>query len=436
MPKKCILILLDGLGDRSYSMLDNRTPLQAARTPALDSLAKEGINGLFHASALGQALPSETAHFIIWGYDMAAFPGRGILEALGAGIDMSANDVALLAHFVGVSEKNGILVLDQAKPAAHKDEIDELIKRIRQFRENDIDITFHPTGGIRGILKLCGNVSPFITDTDPIGNGKPLVAVLPWMEFQRDTASQKTATALTRYLSWVYRQLGPHSVNLSRQKSGKPLLNGIVTQRAGRMKEIDPFVEKYGMRGLIIASGLVYWGLGTYLGLDIEKVTDTRNPGGDLEDRLQLAYTRLTDYDFIHVHTKTPDEAAHTKDPLVKKEVIESLDAGIGRVLKMITDDPDVLLIVTADHSTPSAGPLIHSGESVPLLIHGDGIRQDAIQTFDEVAAAQGALGGVRGRELMFLILNHLERSKLAGLMDTPADQPYWPGNYEPFRLV
>ena len=96
---------------------------------------------------------------------------------------------------------------------------------------------------------------------------------------------------------------------------------------------------------------------------------------------------------------------------------------------------PELLIVVAADHSTPSSGPLVHSGEPVPIIMHGSGIRRDRVEHYDEISAAGGALGFVRGKELMYLILNHLDRAKLQGIMDTPADQPYWPGRYDPMRV-
>src|SRR6056297_377091 len=110
MPKKCILILLDGLGDRSYAQLGGKTPLQAAHTPTLDKLAADGASGLYHPAAQGMALPSENAHFSLFGYDMTDFPGRGALEALGGGVRLSSADVALLAHFAGLSVQNNTLL--------------------------------------------------------------------------------------------------------------------------------------------------------------------------------------------------------------------------------------------------------------------------------------------------------------------------------------
>jgi len=434
MAKKCILILLDGLGDRSYEALNDLTPLQAAQTPALNRLARKGANGLYHAARLGQALPSENAHFSLFGYDHKAFPGRGALEALGAGIALTPEMVAVLAHFVSVTESpEGTLLLVDGKPDAPDDELQGLFQAVEHFETENTQIRLHPTHGFRGILTLDGPVAPFITDSDPIEKGRLLTAVLPWQAFADDPPSVNTANGLEAYLRWAYRALSRHPQNKNRRKKGRFPLNALVTQRAGQLKEISAFEQAYGLRGLSIASGLIYHGLAAYLKMDVRKAADTDDPGLDLAERLEMAMESLTDYDFIHVHTKMPDVAGHTKDPLFKKQVIEALDKGIGRLVERLVNDPELLVVVTADHSTPSAGPLIHSGEAVPLIFCGPGVRRDAVRHYDEISAAGGALGPVRGKELMYLVVNHLDRAKLHGLMDTPVDQPFWPGHAQPF---
>ena len=435
MHKKCVLILLDGLGDRSYPQLGHQTPLQAARTPVLDKLAEKGANGLFHAAIVGQALPSENAHFAMFGYDMAEFPGRGALEALGAGIDLSPEDVAVLTHFASLRERNGTLILEDGKPKASEDETADLIRVAKEYEHQGIRICFTQTEWLFGILTLQGDVSRFVTDTDPIQKGSPLVKPVPWADHEHDPAAQSTAAAISVYLSRIYHDLKEHPVNVSRMKKGGKAINGLVTQRAGQLKTVRPFAQKYGLRGLSISSGIIFQGLCAYVGIDSQKVADTGNPGKDMARRLTIANESLTDYDFIHVHTKTPDEAAHTKDPLAKTAVIESLDQGIGAAIEPLISDPEVFVIVTADHSTPSSGPLVHSGETVPLMFCGEGVRRDHVCQFNEISAASGALGGVRGKELIYLILNHLDRSKLQGLMDTPENQPFWPGSCNPFQL-
>jgi 2,3-bisphosphoglycerate-independent phosphoglycerate mutase len=140
-------------------------------------------------------------------------------------------------------------------------------------------------------------------------------------------------------------------------------------------------------------------------------------------------------YDFIHVHTKMPDEAAHTKKPRYKIEVIEALDRAMDFAAQTIVPDPETLLVVTADHSTPSSGAMIHSGETVPLTMVGRYPRRDMVTAFNEIDCAVGGLGPVRGKELMYLILNFLDRAKMKGLMDTTIDQPYTLGHYRPLTL-
>jgi 2,3-bisphosphoglycerate-independent phosphoglycerate mutase len=436
MPKKCIMILLDGLGDRSYAELDNRTPLQAALTPTLDQLARDGANGLYHAGLLGQALPSENAHFAMFGYDMEGFPGRGALEALGAGIPIDSGQVAVLTHFVHVSRSaDGMLLLEAGPHQAGDEEIHALVRSVETFSDGGIEVRLHHTHGLLGILTLTGPVTPFVTDTDPMMTHRPLMAVMPWATQAGDPDSRNTARILGSYLEWAHHTLQDHPVNTARRKKNLPPLNGLVTQRAGRLRKVAPFSESYGLRGLSIASGIIYQGLAAYLGLDFRKVADTAQPGNDLAQRLRMALALLPDYDFIHVHTKAPDEAAHTKNPASKTRVIEALDQGIGTVLDELTSEPDLLIVVAADHSTPSAGPLIHCGEPVPLIFCGPGIRRDKVHCYNEIDVAGGALGLVRNKELMYLILNHLDRVKLQGIMDTPVDQPFWPGRYEPLRL-
>ncbi len=435
MPTRCLLILLDGLGDRAYPEFKNQTPLQAAHTPYLDHLATIGANGSFHASRQGEALPSECAHFAIFGYAPESFPGRGPLEALGAGIDLAADDVAVLSHFASMQKRGKQLVLRNGKLSVEPEEIEQLIGLAAEFKHDGIRICFHHTHKAYGIVTLHGEVAPFFTDTDPVLEGMPLIEPLPFKGYEHDRGAGNSAAALKHYLIHLHRSLRRHPINLLRTRHGKDSVDGLVTQRAGRLKPVQSFQQRWGLAGLSMASGLVYQGLSRFVGMDFSEVNDSADPGGDLAQRIGEAHRALADYEFIHVHTKVPDEAAHTKDPVKKKTVIEALDAGLAQSLPPVLDDPDVLMVVTADHATPSAGPLVHSGETVPLVFCGQGVRPDDVRTYSETAAVRGALGQVRGTELMLMILNALDRAKLKGLMDTPVDQPYWPGRYKAFTV-
>jgi 2,3-bisphosphoglycerate-independent phosphoglycerate mutase len=431
---RCILVILDGLGDKGHPVLGGRTPLQAARTPHLDRLAARGMNGLYHAWLQGVALPSEMAHFLMFGYEREEFPGRGLIEALGEGLTMDRGEVALLARLFSAVEQQDRLVIDIYEPPVDPAERRDLLEAVRIFRDEDIEIEFVPTRALQGLAVLRGAVSVDVTDSNPIHPGRPLMEVLPLKGREDDEAAQRTARVLTSYVKWCHRQLSEHPVNRGRREAGRPLVNALGTQRPGIWRAVAPFEEKWGLRPLAIASRGIYRGLSRYLGMECPRVEDSAGPGEDLLNRLQMA-VNARDYDFIYVHTKAPDEAAHTKDPRIKKRVIEELDQAFGYALEEIVPDEETLLVVTSDHSTNSDGLMIHSGETVPLVMAGKYTRRDLVKHFDEVRCAPGALGLVRGRELMYLILSLLDRGKLYGLMDTPVDQPYSPGKYKALTL-
>ncbi len=428
---RCILVILDGLGDRAHSVLNDQTPLQTAHTPHLDHLATIGMNGLYHPYLQGVPLSSEIAHFLIFGYELEEFPGRGYLEAVGNDVAIDEKEVALLCHFCSVKEENKGLVLVKEWPALIDAEFIALQEVVDNYTTEDITIRFVSSRKGDGFLIISGEVSPAITDSNPIYEGRPLISVQP---LDASPEARKTARVLNHYLRWIYQELCSHPLNIKRQKKDLPPINFLAAQRAGRKRSVAPFFERWGFKGLSISSGPIYWGLCGELGMDVIKARDSSNPERDLRERLRLAH-EARDYDFVHVHTKMADEAAHTKDPHYKKETIESLDRAMDVVIHEIIPDPETLLVVTADHATPSGGAMIHSGETVPLTMVGRYPRRDAVKAFNEVDCAIGGLGIVRGKELMYLILNFLDRAKMKGLMDTPGDQPYYPGHYQPLTL-
>lgn len=432
--RRCILVILDGLGDHGHRLLGGRTPLQAACTPNLDRLAALGMNGLYHAYLQGVALPSEIAHFLMFGYDLANFPGRGYLEALGEGIPVAPEDVTLLGRIFSVAKQEGRLLLTVEDPKVDPDHCLALQREIQHFQAAGVSVEFVPTTGIQGLVRLRGQVAPDITDSNPIQEGRALMQVLPLAGQEDNSAVQRTCQVLNAYLLWSHQILSQHPINRQRQAQGLPPLNAIGLQRAGRYKFLPTFAQKWGLRPLALATGPLYRGLSQCLGMNLLPVTDSQHPEADLRHRLQLAREQ-TDYDFIYLHTKAPDVAAHTKDPRYKQRIIELLDRAFAYALNAIVPDPNLLLVITADHSTNSAGTMIHGGESVPLMMIGAFTRQDAVKHFDEINCAAGGLGLVRGAELMYLILNFLDRGKLFGLRDAPEDQPYMPGPATPLHI-
>jgi 2,3-bisphosphoglycerate-independent phosphoglycerate mutase len=423
---KIILILLDGLGDRSYKILQDLTPLQAAITPNLDRLARIGSNGLFHAGLLGQCLPSETAHYLLFGYDLKDFPGRGLLEAVGDDVPFDDQDILCLSHLSGVTWQNDIPILSHGRkdiPGSLED-IGRIFDTLSPYVTHDIEFQLHQTRRNDAILVMKGEVSPHISDSDPMILGKPVAKIEPLAGNPEPEKAEKTAQALNSYLSYCHKTLSDHLPG-----------SFLTTQRSGQRVKQRKFKDQWGLNGLLIASESMYIGLARELGFSALRVKNSDDPGQNLRERIQLALED-NEHDFIHVHIKDIDEAAHTGDPERKKNVISALDPGLDELLEVMKTRNDLLVAVTADHSTPSISPLIHSGEPVPIILIGPNVRHDRVEAFDEISAAQGCLGLIRGRELMCMLLNYSDRSMLFGHQMGRVKRPYFPDEYKPFRLV
>lgn len=433
---KIILVLLDGLGDRSYQILEDHTPLQAAHTPNLDRLAQMGSNGLFHAALMGQCLPSETAHYLFFGYDPEAFPGRGLLEAVGDGISFADSDVLSLAHLSGVFCHEGFPVLAQGMRdiKGGAGEIEQLFSSITPYASQGIRFRLHQTGPNDAILVMSGSVSPHISDSDPMMIGMAVAEITPTAGNPEPEKAERTAHALNRYLYYCHTILKKHKVNRDRIEAGLPPANFLATQRAGRRIVQESFYDRWGLKGMLIASGSMYMGLARELDLTPLKVADGKDPGDDLRKRIRIALSDSS-HDFIHVHTKAPDQAGHTKDPNQKKTVIGRLDQGLDQLVREVEQRDDLLVVVTADHSTPSSSALIHSGEPVPVTFVGPNVRRDEVAAFDEMGPATGCLGLVRGEELMLMILNYSDRATLTGHRLGPIERYYVPRSYKAFQI-
>jgi 2,3-bisphosphoglycerate-independent phosphoglycerate mutase len=431
-PKKIIVVLLDGLGDRAYPALDHRTPLQSADTPNLDCLAHRGSNGLYHPSYPGQCLPSEIAHYLLFGCDPADFPGRALLEAVGDGVSFHDDDVLCLAHLSQIEwQKDGMAVLTGGRDdiVGSREDFGKVYGLIQRFEIEAVRIRLVQTRRNDAVLLISGPVSERISDSDPIRKGWPVARIepLPTGELQD---AERTASALNAYLEHCHRILSDPQKNPYRDQIPA---NFLVTQRCGRRRPQHAFQTLWGLKGALIASSSVYAGLAREIGLDFIPATDTRSPGDDLRERIAQA---LSDngHDYWHVHTKLPDVAAHQGNAEDKRDVISVLDRGLDHLVDEMAHRDDVLLAVTADHCTPCDSSLIHSGEPVPLLICGSQVRRDNVVTFDEIEAARGCLGMLRGAELMAMLLNYADRSNLYSHRLGRVERRYRSLAYPPFR--
>lgn len=426
---KIALIILDGIADRPYRELGGKTPLEAASTPALDAFATRGTNGLYHAVSPGVACPSELAHWRIFGYRSEEFPGRGAIEAMGFSVPFEPQEVCLLANLSAAREKNGALWVIEPRVPLPEAAWAEAFSRISSFEAKKLRLKLHRTRGPDAILVLEAPASPLVTDADTCRSNQPVATITPRSEAEGDTNARQTADFLNDYLRWAYRTLG----DLPAREPGKKL--ALICQRAGQRRNLPSFAHRFGMRGATVSSGAIYKGIAETLGWTAAPAPSLEDPGQELRERLELAERLFEDHDFVHIHTKAADEAAHTGEPRHKAKTIESLDRGCKETLARWAELEDRVTVVTADHATPSQGPLIHSGEEVPLAITGLRVPQDSVRLFGEGPAASGRLGHLRGGDLMPLLLNFADRCEVLGLRSTPDPLPYFPGSIEPLRL-
>ncbi len=393
-------MILDGLGDRPHDVLGGKTPLEAAVTPNLDKLCEHAETGIMIPYKQGLPLGTEVAHFLLFGYPIDEFPGRGIINALTRSFELKEKAAYLCTSWAYVEEEDGISIKERWVSNLSDEEVIGLMKVLPDFLDG-IEFEWKQSIDVHGILKLEGDkVSPELSDSDPFYDNSYVMKVEAF-ETNSENANY-TANTMNKYLFEVYERLKNHPINLSRIAEGKNPANFLLTKWAGKKPNLPTFKEKHGLNSAIVANGLLMRGIATLLGMDF-----IRYKG--FENGVEIALN--SDYEFVHLHTKDTDEAAHTKNPLNKVKVLERIDGEI----KALVDSAlrgDILLIVTGDHSTPSSGTLIHSGEPVPIMFIGKNVRIDDVKSFGERNCAKGSIR-MFGSDLIQMILNLTDRAQL-----------------------
>ncbi|MCY4385767.1 MAG: alkaline phosphatase family protein [Desulfurellaceae bacterium] len=442
MPSLPILfIVLDGLADRPQRILNGKTPLEAAHTPHLDQLAALGTTGLLTPLAPGVPLESETAHFILFGYGLEQFPGRAAFESIGRGFEVQPESVVLLASFAETTVIDGKVRRDallwEKRQAQDEEECARLCVAIAAYETHGLQFALTSCGRCEAILTLRGHPSRDITDVDPFYNDAYVARAQPLAESSHPRQAARTADALNAYLSWVHYQLSQHPLNRERQARGCASINFVLTKWAAVRPDIAPFQEQNGLCAASIENYPLYIGIARVCGMTPVSTPRETDTTADFRQKLRSAESLFAQgYEFVHVHSKAPDVAAHHKDPLGKMQALEALDAALGPVVERVTNQADLLVVVTGDHATPSSGPLIHSGEAVPILLAGGpNVLSDPVTTFHERAVIHGGLGHIRGADVMPLLLNATDRVRLHGVRHQAEARPYWQGRPEPFRL-
>lgn len=394
---KCITLLLDGASDRSYAELDGKTPLAYAHTPNLDKIAADSQCGLLTGLGEGLSLGTDLAHMLLFGYQLDEYPNRSVIDAIGEQVDVGPHDLLLRASVATVEKRDGYWLENRFTPQLTDGEIEEMIPDLN-WEADGVRFRFVHSYDSHGFVILSGRgLSDHVSDSDPFHSPQYVMAVEPFEAKGKD-APARTATLINRYIKFTHEQLSGHPVNQRRREAGQQAGNLILTKWAGRMQSVEAFARRNGMEGCLIGQSKLLQGVAQFVGMDYESYAT-------FGEGLYKALESKADY--VHLHTKDPDTAAHKKSPKLKVEALEAIDRELEPLLAF-----DGLLVVTSDHSTPCAGSMIHSGESNAFMARGAYIRQDQVSAFHEVACAGGS-ARLTARDLMNYVINATDRGAL-----------------------
>ncbi len=400
---KILLIIIDGVGDRPCPSLGNKTPLQAAKLPNLDYLAKTGICGIMDPISPGIRAGSDTSHLSLLGYPpQSYYTGRGPLEAAGCGIAMEPGMIGFRANYATVTD--GLVFDRRAGRIEDTCEISRAIKEGIDLSKYGVTIEFEPGTGHRAALALKGEgLSADVSTNDP---KKTTVSPLTIMPTADTDAARRTAEICNDFVRQTATILENHPINLDRLVDGKNPANFVLIRGAGEMGVYEPFEKKHELSGSVVAAASLIAGIGVSVGLERIPVKPTTS----LDDQVKLVLGELDKKDFVLFHIKNADEYGHDGRAKEKMAFLEKIDVAI----KPFLGRKDLLIAICGDHSTPCTIKE-HSADPVPLIIHGDGVRVDGVKRYDELSCAAGAMCRISGSSLMAILLDLVNKTHKYG---------------------
>jgi 2,3-bisphosphoglycerate-independent phosphoglycerate mutase len=376
------LLVMDGVGDLATREQGYMTPLEAAITPNLDQLSKDSAQGRMLPVAPGITPGSGPGHLALFGYDPLEFQvGRGVIEALGLGMDLKTGDVAARANFCTLDAKG--IVTDRRAGRIDTSVCVELCALLsaKVKKIGDCDVIIKPGKGHRFVVLFRGKgLEGPLTDADPHREGLPIPQVEPVDE--KSAKAQKAAKLVAEF----YKAALP--VIASKKPANGFLLRGIAHQPA-----IPMFQDRYGLKAGCIAVYPMYKGLAQLVGM-----TKLEGPQ-TIKEQFECYLDQYNNYDFFFIHFKYTDMYGEDGNFASKRKAIEEFDAALPTLLRK---KPEVIAI-TGDHSTPCIVKG-HSWHPQPLLLHSASSGSDKLDRFTETGANQGSLGVFEAKYLIRLM--------------------------------
>lgn len=379
---KLALVVLDGVGDIATKDRGYSTPLEAAATPNLDALTQDAAQGRMTPVAPGITPGSGPGHLALFGYDPVEYQvGRGVIEALGLGLELKAGDVAARANFCTLDGKG--IVTDRRAGRIETAVCEQLcaVLSAKIKKIGDAEVIIKAGKGHRFVVIFRGKgLEGPLTDADPHREGLPVPKVEP---VNKKSLKAKKAAQLVA---------GFYAAALPLIAKKKPA-NGFLMRGIAHQPGIPLFADRYQLRAACLAVYPMYKGLAQLVGM-----TKLEGPQ-TITQQFERYLAEYDNYDFFFIHYKYTDLHGEDGNFEAKKKVIEEFDAALPVLLRK---RPDVLAI-TGDHSTPCAIKG-HSWHPQPVLLTSAYSGSDKLDRFTETGANLGSLGLFEAKYLIRLM--------------------------------
>lgn len=391
---KYIVLVGDGMADYPIKELGERTPLEAARTPNMDFIAKHGRLGRVKTIPDKAAPGSDVANITIFGYDVHKFyTGRGPIEAVNLGVELEEDDVAFRCNLVTVL---GDTIVDYSAGHIKSQEAAILIKFVDQNLGTN-RIRFYPGVSYRHLMVIKRGAEEHFEKIKCVPPHDIVGEKIP-----KNLPKGDGAQIFISLMEDSRKILEKHEINLIRVDLKENPANMIWLWGQGKKPSMPSFKDKYGLSGSVISAVDLIKGMGKIMGLEAVNVPGaTGYYDTDYEGKAKAALKSLEKYDFVFVHVEAPDEAGHNGDLREKITAIERFDQQVvGIILEAFKNRQDFRILVLPDHATPISVKT-HTSEPVLFGIFGKGVVAGGFPAYCEKEAEKSDLYFEKGYELM-----------------------------------
>ena len=382
---KLVLLVLDGIGDIATAQTRYLTPLEAAKTPNFDELARASAMGRMTPVSPGITPGSGPGHLGLFGYDPVEYiVGRGVIEALGLGINLKSGDVAARANFCTLDEKG--IVTDRRAGRISTELNADLCAKLQKIKKiGNTEIIIRPGKSHRFVVVFRGKgLEGPLTDSDPHHEGGAIKKVQAAVKSEK---AKEAAAIVNEFYSKALPIIAKEHP-----------ANGFLLRGIAHSPKIPTFEERFGLKAAAIAVYPMYKGLAQLIGMKKLEGTNTT------QEEFEKYLAEYDHFNYFFIHVKGTDMAGEDGNFDQKVAVIEEVD----RALPTLLQKKPMVLAVTGDHSTPV--PMkSHSWHPQPVMIHGPVSGSDKLDRFTETNANRGSLGVFRSKNLIrYMMANAL----------------------------